>query len=294
MTVPLHSRLETFNHGREVFAAFVSRYSGRQTISPHFHPRLELVVFSAVGGEIRVGSHHRSIEDSHCYIIGPDTIHSYELVPRQSDHAAWVLVVDLEAIIPSLAPYGTRVKELLLDGFSGMELAVDTQGELSRCVTALAEGSLRRSGTPEGALHELSGLFHAIQLALTAAGTGVVPSRSHGAGPVARKVIALIRQRYHESLSLDGIAVHCAVSKYHLCRLFREATGLTIGGYLSQVRIDRACTFLSAGANVTQACNESGFGNLSYFSKIFRAHTGKSPGVWARDATAPRSGEAAQ
>ena len=112
-------RLETFNHDRGIYTSFVSRYAGRHTIAPHFHPRLELVVFAAVGGEIRVGSHQMSIVDNHCYIIGMDAIHSYELVPRGPSHAAWVLVVDLEALALSQASYGTGVRHGLLDEFSG-------------------------------------------------------------------------------------------------------------------------------------------------------------------------------
>jgi AraC-like DNA-binding protein len=294
MDGPESPRLETFNNDRGIYTSFVSRYAGRHTIAPHFHPRLELVVFSAVGGEIRVGSHQRSIVDNHCYIIGMDAIHSYELVPREPSHAAWVLVVDLEAIALSLASYGTGVRHGLLDVFSGLELAIDREGELTRLVKSVAEGKVGRPHTPEAALLELSDLFRAVQLALGVARPRDVPFQSHGAGPAAypviRKVISFIRDNYHEALTLDGIAEYCAVSKYHLCRLFKTVTGYTIGGYLGQVRIDRACALLAAGSSVTQACNESGFGNLSHFIQVFRTHTGRSPGAWVRGRDAAVSG----
>jgi AraC-like DNA-binding protein len=92
----------------------------------------------------------------------------------------------------------------------------------------------------------------------------------------------MIRKRAPQPLALDEIATGCAVSKYHLCRIFKETTGYTIVSYLTQVRIDRACTLLAGGSSVTEACNESGFGNLSHFIKTFRTHTGSSPGAWAR------------
>jgi AraC-like DNA-binding protein len=294
MAIPLHPRLETFNYGTGGFASFVSKYPGRYAIAPHFHPRLELVVFAGVGGEIRVGGHSEGIVDGRTYIIGPNAIHSYELKPLHPEHAAWVLIVDLDTLAQTLASYGFGIKEMFLATFSGVELAVDGQPELARTIKALAE---RKEGhaknqtakSPAAALAELSTLFSAVQLALLAVAGEAIAPKEKIPGDIARRVIALIRGKAWQTLSLDEIATNCAVSKYHLCRLFKEATGYTIGSYLAQVRIDRACTLLAGGSRVTEACNESGFGNLSHFIKTFRAHTGSSPGAWARDMVKGRS-----
>lgn len=292
MAVSIHPRLETFNFVPGGFASFVSRYSGSHSIAPHFHPRLELVVFSGVGGQIRVGGHSESIEDGQTYIIGPNAIHSYELRPRVPGHAAWVLIVDLETLAQTLTAYGLGIKEIFLATFSGVELAVDRQKELAAAIRLLvetksAQGRNKAMESPEAALAELSSLFSVVRLAVHAV-TGDASVHREGAPGhiarlvIARRVIAMIRERAPHPLDLDEIAASCAVSKYHLCRIFKESTGYTIGSYLTQVRIDRACTFLAGGSSVTEACNESGFGNLSHFIKTFRTRTGSSPGSWAR------------
>jgi AraC-like DNA-binding protein len=297
MAIPIHPRLETFNFVPGGFASFVSKYSGRQSIAPHFHPRLELVVFSGVDGDIRVGSHSETIEDGQTYIIGPNAIHSYELLPLHPGHTAWVLIVDLETIAQILASYGLGIKEMFLDAFSGMELAVDKQKELADSIRLLVEmkstrdknkvaaspASIPAASPAATALAELSTLFSAVHLAVRAVAGDAGIHRERIPGHIARRVIDMIREKSRQPLSLDEIAASCAVSKYHLCRIFKETTGYTIGNYLAQVRIDRACNLLAGGSNVTEACNESGFGNLSHFIKTFRAHTGSSPGAWARE-----------
>lgn len=295
MAISIHPRLETFNFTPGGFASFVSRYAGRHSVAPHFHPRLELVVFSGVGGEIRVGGHSEVIDDGQTYIIGPNAIHSYELRPLNSGHAAWVLIVDLETLAQTLVCYGLGIKEMFLDTFDGVEMAVDRQEELAGTIRYLvemksAQGKNTATESPAAAaLVELSTLFSAVQLAVRAVAGDVAVHKEKIPGHIARRVIALIREKAWQPLSLDEIAARCAVSKYHLCRIFKEATGYTIGSYLTQVRIDRACTLLAGGSNVTEACNESGFGNLSHFIKTFRTHTGSSPSAWARGMMQGRS-----
>ncbi|MGD9940894.1 MAG: helix-turn-helix domain-containing protein [Clostridia bacterium] len=288
MAISIHPRLETFNFVPGDFASFVSRYAGRHSIAPHFHPRLELVAFSGVGGQIRVGNRSESITEGQTYIIGPNAIHSYELEPIVSDHAAWVLIVDLDTLAQTLSAYGSGVKEMFLDVFAGVELVIDRQKELAGAIRLLvemknAQGKNKSAGSPaEAALSELATLFSAVQLAVHAVGEEVIVHQEKVPGHIARRVIALIREKAPYPLDLDEIATACAVSKYHLCRIFKEATGYSVGRYLTRVRIDRACTLLAGGSSVTEACNESGFGNLSHFIKTFRIHTGSSPLVWAR------------
>jgi AraC-like DNA-binding protein len=288
MPISIHPRLETFTYVPGGFASFVSRYTGRHSIAPHFHPRLELVSFTGVCGEIRVGGHREGIEEGLTYIVGPNAIHSYELWPLHTHHAAWVLIVDPEALAQSLASYGPGVKEVFLDTFTGVELAIDKQPELVRTIKALvemksAQGTSKATGSPAAAaLAELSTLFSAVRLAVSAVSGNVAVLRERIPGDITRRVIAMILDRARQPLPLDKIATDCAVSKYHLCRIFKETTGYTIGNYLARVRIDLACTLLADGSSVTEACTESGFGNLSHFIKTFRTHTGASPGAWAR------------
>ena len=47
--------------------------------------------------------------------------------------------------------------------------------------------------------------------------------------------------------SLDEIGKKCGLSKFHLCRVFKSSTGITIQTYLNQLRIDRVCAIVIQG-----------------------------------------------
>lgn len=93
----------------------------------------------------------------------------------------------------------------------------------------------------------------------------------------AKAVIEYINKRLDESLTLDELAEHFFVTKYHLCRLFKEATGYSINQYITYKRIRMADALMVEGHTPTQACYLSGFNNYSSFYKAYRKLTGQTP-----------------
>lgn len=91
------------------------------------------------------------------------------------------------------------------------------------------------------------------------------------------KIIRYIHDNYSEGISLDGLAKDFYINKYSLCKVFREVTGYTPSQYLINWRIAKAKQFLLNGCSVDQACAESGFNNLSHFSRTFKRVVGLSP-----------------
>lgn len=81
-----------------------------------------------------------------------------------------------------------------------------------------------------------------------------------------------------ENLSLDNIASYLNVSKFHLARTFREATGTTLHNRLTSMRMKRAQEFLDEGRMfLPEIAAAVGFQDVSYFSKVFKKHYNYSP-----------------
>jgi AraC-like DNA-binding protein len=73
------------------------------------------------------------------------------------------------------------------------------------------------------------------------------------------------------------------VSKSHLCRVFKKATGQTASQYLNHVRIERACRMLAeTDIPIEEIAFASGFNNPSYFFRVFRKEVGKLPLEWRK------------
>lgn len=87
-------------------------------------------------------------------------------------------------------------------------------------------------------------------------------------------VISYINSNYTQEISLDSLAEKFFISKYHLCRIFREATGHTIHSYIRSKRLIYASELIKNGKNMTEAAMLSGFKNYSSFYRAY--HSEKS------------------
>lgn len=90
-------------------------------------------------------------------------------------------------------------------------------------------------------------------------------------------IILYINDNISTDLSLDKIAEHFFISKYHLCHIFKEHTGLTINKYINYKRILMVRELALSGWSLIDASMEAGFGNYSNFYKVYVKETGKSP-----------------
>lgn len=96
-----------------------------------------------------------------------------------------------------------------------------------------------------------------------------------------KQAIGLIRSDASRDLSLDEVANFVGLSKYYFAREFRRVTGYTFVSYVNLTRCEKAKALLTQNkmsiGEIGRAC---GFSNQSYFTRTFRAYTGRLPGVY--------------
>lgn len=92
-----------------------------------------------------------------------------------------------------------------------------------------------------------------------------------------KAAIRYIRTHTDMPLSLSSLADALYVNKYVLSRHFKAVTRQTVGQYISHCRCRRAEELLRAGATVSEAAQQCGFANLSFFAKTFRRCIGVPP-----------------
>ncbi len=81
-----------------------------------------------------------------------------------------------------------------------------------------------------------------------------------------------------DEFGISQICRELAVSRTQLYRKFKSVSNKTIAEYFKSLRLNKAKTLLSATSmNVTEVAFAAGFKNLSYFSREFTHHFGKSP-----------------
>ena len=95
-------------------------------------------------------------------------------------------------------------------------------------------------------------------------------------------VLLYVNEHITEDLTLDRLAEQFYVSKFHLSKLFKQYTGMSIYQYVIKKRITVARNLLLTGTPVTQACLDCGFHDYSNFLKAFKRECGKNPREYGR------------
>jgi two-component system response regulator YesN len=91
-----------------------------------------------------------------------------------------------------------------------------------------------------------------------------------------RQTLNYINETYEE-ISLEKAADHVHVSPSYLSRLFHRVTRVRFVDHVKNVRIEKARTLLQEGMSVKDTSISVGYGNIGYFSTLFKSSTGLSP-----------------
>ncbi|WP_164714365.1 AraC family transcriptional regulator [Chitinophaga rhizosphaerae] len=93
-----------------------------------------------------------------------------------------------------------------------------------------------------------------------------------------REVLNYVYSNFRNEISLQEVAALVHMSTTGFCRFFKQKTNKTLTDVIQEVRIGYAGKLLLEGAhNVSGACYECGYNNLSNFNKHFRDIKGCSP-----------------
>jgi AraC family transcriptional regulator len=103
--------------------------------------------------------------------------------------------------------------------------------------------------------------------------------------PLTRILPALVHIQAHldEDLSLDALASHVGLSKYHFHDLFQRVTGETPKSYVERLRLEWAAVQLRIrGGAVVDVALACGYRNHETFSRAFRSHFLTSPSEYRK------------
>lgn len=93
-----------------------------------------------------------------------------------------------------------------------------------------------------------------------------------------KRIIRYVEEHFREALTLDALAAMENMNKYHLCREFKNYTGITLNEFIISTRLSYAKELLKYSTTpVGEIAYLSGINNVSHFINLFKARENRTP-----------------
>ena len=230
---------------------------------PNWHENIELLYCTSGKGYVQCGPESFPFAAGDVFVVNADTPHCICSAGSVIYHC---LIIDNSFCNAN----GLPVETLYFQN-SIHDEALNAQFE------AVVEAFRRLNKTDLCAVADIRYFVLGLLRLLCSNYTVAKPIITGSANAHVKKATAYIRKNISSPLTLDSIAEHTGVSKYHLCREFKAFTGQTIVQTINLIRCTEAKNLIERGVSVCSAAEACGFESSSYFSRTFKKLFGKLP-----------------
>lgn len=269
------------SHPFRIFTAYYYKYSKLPpTCTFHSHPQYEVYYFHNGRCELLIGDRIIPLEPGDLIIMNGMTQHCPK-VDRSVEYTRTMFSFDphlVQLLGPEmLACNPLRPFEKLRNHH--IRLDADTKAE---CESILQR--INRFYYSNDVVHHyrlLSAFYDLLLLICEQCG----PELEARSSPLSdkenyvQKTIAYIEESYMEDIELGSMAAALHMNRFHLMKVFREVTGLTVFEYVYRRRVNQAkiLFYQSDRHSVTEVGYKVGFKHLSHFSRVFKKLVGVTP-----------------
>lgn len=232
--------------------------SGSKMPAMHYHDSYELYYLSMGSREYFIEDKLFSVSAGDFVLIQPGKLHR-----TGGEYGTRTLINFTEEFLSRF--FSPELRKELLGCFDHMKLV--PEGERGERCRQLLKSLTQCADDSEFAL--LLGLL------LQALGQSSAPELQDD---FVGGIVSYINRNYGRITGLEDIADAFYISKYHLCRVFKNAMKLTVVDYLTQIRLKNARQLLEfSDRDIGQIARSCGFHSAAYFCNLYRRITGESP-----------------
>jgi AraC family transcriptional regulator len=95
------------------------------------------------------------------------------------------------------------------------------------------------------------------------------------------RVVEKLKEDFSKNISTDDLAAAAQVHPVHLAAVFRKFHGKTMGEFVQQLRVTHASKLMTErDRTLADIAYESGFSDQSHLTRLFKRHTGMTPGAF--------------
>lgn len=242
----------------------------------HYHEFCKLVMLVSGQGEYTVEDRHYSLQAGDILLIGNGQIHRPEFA-RGTEY---------ERIIFYISPQ--FLKKQSTEDCNLEELFGDVNGHILRLeerrykkVFQLAEGleeELKREDYGKDILANSLLLQLLVKVGrYRTIGQLKMQEQQEISDERIKRILDYIEAHLSEELSIEDLSERFYISRFHMMRLFKKETGLSVYGYVTERRLFFARELIRQGEAATESCFRAGFGSYSSFTRAYGKRFGTTP-----------------
>lgn len=235
----------------------------------HCHDGYELIYVARGRGSHVIEGEEYNLRDGSLLVMAPHAFHHVK-IDLSETYERYVLNFK-DSILPE------EVKGALERMFDGAEqYGRFYEGDSIPVSVVQAIASMREVTSLSGA-EAMCYVVSLLSTALLRLSVNLPMLREQEKTVLGARVVRYLNSHLTETISLDALAKSFFVSKFHLCRAFKEHNGVSVLQYLTEKRVMYAKHLVEQGETAVCAAAKAGFGDYSSFYRAHRRICGVAP-----------------
>lgn len=247
--------------------------------SYHFHPEFELTFIQESYGKRFIGSIIEDYRPGDLVLVGSNIPHCWISEGEPEENSAQAIVFQFQKEFAGMnfwdLPELIGIKNILKQSFAGIIITGNTRKRIiEKMIVSLSSKGVDRFLLLIEILNQIAVSKEIVMI------DQQFSDLVHFQVDTIRfqKVFSYLIENFRSEISLRTIAEIAHLTPNAFCRYFKTITHKTLIEMITEFRINHARRLLvSTDKNVSEICFESGFGNISFFNKIFKKVTGTTP-----------------
>ena len=259
---------------KEPFRLFHLADSRREHIEYHYHTFHKIIILLAGRAGYAIEGERYDLSPGDFVLVGRGSIHRPEV--REDDFYERMILYISPAYLASLGTEDCDLEGCFRQAQTAFRYVYrDEGGSRVRQLFETLARTVREGGYGAALLERAQFLELMVEVNRVCRGGHQVQAAAGDS-----KVVALLQYlnlHLTEELSIDQLAERFYISKYHMMRRFRQETGYSVHGYLTEKRLLLAQQLLARGCTPAEAAVQAGYQDYSTFSRAYKKQFGRSP-----------------
>lgn len=258
------------------FKLFHLNEKQKNPIDYHYHDFYKLFILKSGNGAYSIEGQRYTITDGDLVFIGKQQIHRPEF---DSDFPYERIIIYIDPyFLESHSQENSDFKKIF-DGTWGHTLRpTETQKKVLFHLLSLLEEEL--SNDYYGRIVMSNAILMQLLLRIARDMQNIDTQKVSAVSNMNKRTLEIIKyieENITEDISIDILAEHFYISKYHMMRTFKEDLGQSILNYITERRLLYAKSLIHKGISATESCYQAGFKSYSSFTRAYGKRFGTTP-----------------